>query len=172
MFGTIEEQMYYILLLPALMSLCLFAAGITWNRVVWRKLGVAVMCAALLANASGLARGAPGGLDDGTARCELGGDARPPTAVVSSTDGTSQFLAHSRNHRTMEHGATLLRARTPRGLRDPGHGAGGTGIWRCRTHIGAADLGAAGPSRLCHERRINDGSLRVYDVRGISGTRE
>ncbi len=167
-FGTIEEQMYYILLLPALMSVCLFVGGITWNRNVLRKLGVAVLCAALLVDIwvwLGVHRGS-----DDEYRQMLSWEARhvPPTSVVSATDGTSQFLL---SRGIIGQWSTVSALRGHRvdyvilatGLVEQGYGIAGPAFERTLDRRARLVFVASG---------VSDGSLRVYDVRGITGAGE
>ena len=92
-FGTIEEQMYYILLLPSVISICAWSVGWQaersrrWRTVVDRAAGP---------GPAGRRRGVGivhFGHDDEYLRM-VSWESRhvPVTAVVAATDGTSQFL--------------------------------------------------------------------------------
>jgi 4-amino-4-deoxy-L-arabinose transferase-like glycosyltransferase len=91
--GTIEEQMYYIVLLPAAASLCLwFADGRGAHGRPWVRIGTALLALALIFDTAVWA-GVHSRHDDEYRRM-LAWEAVhvPPTAVVSATEGLSQFL--------------------------------------------------------------------------------
>ena len=94
LFGTIEEQMYYILLLPAAISLCLWfdrlRPGLRSRR--GGSGGMALVCLALLFD-SVVWVNVHSRQDDEYRRL-LAWEAVhvPPTAVVSATEDLSQFL--------------------------------------------------------------------------------
>ena len=91
--GTIEEQMYYILLLPSIVSICIWWAGCSADRTRrWRTAATVVVVAVLCFNTVVWASIHPG-VTTSTARLISWESTHvPPTAVVASTDGTSQFL--------------------------------------------------------------------------------
>ena len=91
--GTIEEQMYYILLLPSAISLCLWFAGRPEPRSrQWQRIGVALVTLALLFEA--VVWVTVHSHQDDEYRQMLAWEAVhvPPTAVVSATEDLSQFL--------------------------------------------------------------------------------
>jgi 4-amino-4-deoxy-L-arabinose transferase-like glycosyltransferase len=166
LFGTIEEQMYYILLLPCVISVCLVTAGVAGHvGRRWRAVVVVVVGMALLVD-SVVWVGVHGGRDDEYRRM-LSWEAVhvPPTAVVSATDGTSQFLmsrgiigqwgtvaqleAHHVDYVVI---ATLLV--------DQGYGIAGPSFEQKVERGGRVVFAADG---------VSDGSLRIYDVRSMTG---
>jgi 4-amino-4-deoxy-L-arabinose transferase-like glycosyltransferase len=94
--GTIEEQMYYIVLLPAAASLCLwFSANPGTPGRRWERVGAVLLALALVFDTAVWA-GVHSHQDD-EYRQMLAWEAVhiPPTAVVSATEGLSQFLLRS-----------------------------------------------------------------------------
>jgi len=91
--GTIEEQMYYIVLLPATASLCLWFAGRSGapgRR--WVRIGAVLLALALVFDTAVWV--SVHSHQDDEYRQMLAWEAVhvPPTAVVSATEGLSQFL--------------------------------------------------------------------------------
>jgi 4-amino-4-deoxy-L-arabinose transferase-like glycosyltransferase len=168
-FGTIEEQMYYILFLPCVMSLCLWFDGTLGSssplRGRWRNAAVILVVVALVFDLTAWtvvhARS-----DDETRRM-LTWEAThvPPSAVVSSTDGTTQFLlpngiigqwntiAELRAH----HVDYVILATS---LVEQGYGVASPAFAQEVEQTGRLVFAADG---------VSDGSLQVYDVRGITG---
>ena len=166
LFGTLEEQMYYILLLPCTISLCLWCAG--WKRLRqgwWRTAGVAVLGVAVAFNA--LAWASIHLSHDDEYRSLVSWEALhvPTSAVIAATDGTSQFVlsrgvigqwntvAQLKVHHV---GYVILATR----LVQQGYGLATPGFEHAVESHGRLVFEANG---------VSDGSLRVYDVQAITG---
>ena len=167
LFGTIEEQMYYILLLPALISLCVFVASATRDRPAWRAVAVGALIVALAVNAVvwfSVHRG-----HDDEYRTMLAWEAVhiPPTAIVSATDGTSQFLLrrgvigqwNTLTELRSQHVAYVVLATT---LTEDGYGIATPAFEHALDDHALVVFSAHGAS---------DGDLRIYDVRPLTGAR-
>ncbi|MGH9078934.1 MAG: phospholipid carrier-dependent glycosyltransferase [Acidimicrobiales bacterium] len=165
-FGTIEEQMYYILLLPSIISVCVWWAG--WSAVRatwWRSVATLAVATALCFNA-GAWSSIHFGHDDEYRRLVAWDEVHVPlSSVVATTDGTSQFLLPrgiigqwstlaelKRHHVDYVVLATLLV--------DQGYGLATPSFERAVERRGRLVFSANG---------VSDGSLRVYDVQAITG---
>ena len=164
--GTIEEQMYYILLLPSIVSICVWWAG--WSAVRtkrWRTAAIAALVAALCFN-GGVWASIHFGHDDEYGRLMAWESVHVPTsAVVATTDGTSQFLlphgiigqwnsiAKLRRHHVDYVVLSTL-------LVDQGYGLATPVFERAVERGGRLVFSANG---------VSDGSLQVYDVQAITG---
>ena len=164
--GTIEEQMYYILLLPSAISLCLwFAAGFGPRPRQWRKIGVVLVALALLFDAAVWAN--VHSRQDDEYRQMLAWEAVhvPPTAVVSATEDLSQFLL-SRGVIGQWNSVPELKAHhvdyviVNMSLVNQGYGLAGPAFEAALAHQGHLVYEANGPTDI---------SLRIYDVRSITG---
>jgi len=165
-FGTLEEQMYYILLLPCAVSACLWSAGFVKVRSFrWRVLGVAVVSVGLLFD-SVVWFNVHTGHDDEYRRLLSWESVHvPPTAVVACTELTSQFL--------------LTRGIIGQWSTVPELKAHHVDYVILGTSLVQQGYSLASPpfqryleqhARLVFEANgKSDGSLRVYDVRPITG---
>jgi 4-amino-4-deoxy-L-arabinose transferase-like glycosyltransferase len=166
LFGTIEEQMYYILLLPSLISLSLWVAGVeSWRHGKWTVAGVVLVLVALGFNLF-VWTGIHTGQDDEYRQLlRWEGNKVPPSAVISATDGASQFLMH---RGVIGQWATLAQLRehhvdyvvVATTLVQQGYGIASKSFLTTVERGGHLVFEANG---------ISDGSLRVYDVQGITG---
>ena len=168
-FGTIEAQMYYILLLPCVLTLCIWFDGNIArpgpNRLRWQVVAL-VLVAGSLAFYAVAWTSIHTRADDETRRLiSWQTNHVAATAVVSSTDGTTQFLltrgvigqwntiADLRAH----HVDYVILATT---LVDQGYGLADASFAAAVEQRGRLVFAADG---------VSNGSLRVYDVRGITG---
>jgi 4-amino-4-deoxy-L-arabinose transferase-like glycosyltransferase len=165
-FGTIEEQMYYILLLPSIVSVCVWWAGCSAVRTHrWRLVATAVVVAALCVNAAVWASIHLGHDDEYRRLVAWEATHVPVSAVIASTDGTSQFLLTRgvigqwdtvaglrKNHVDFVVLSTLLV--------EQGYGLASPAFVRSVERGGRLVFSADG---------VSDGSLRVYDVQAITG---
>jgi 4-amino-4-deoxy-L-arabinose transferase-like glycosyltransferase len=166
LFGTIEEQMYYILLLPSAVSVCIWSVGWSADRTRrWRTVVTGLLGLALLIDLSVWAS-VHGGRDD-EYRQLVGWEQThvPVSAVVSTTDGTSQFLLTrgligqwSTIAQLQQHRVDYVVLATL--LVDQGYGLAHPGFARTVEHRGRLVFQANG---------VSDGSLRVYNVQAITG---
>jgi hypothetical protein len=166
LFGTLEEQMYYILLLPCIVSLCLWLAGFMKARSVrWRALVVALIGVALLFNSAVWFK-IHAGQDDEYRRLLSWESAHvSPTAVIAVTEYLSQFLLT---------GGVIGQWSTVPELK-----AHHVDYVIIGTNLVKQGYGLADPqfeNYLEHNARLvfeangrSDGSLRIYDVHGITG---
>jgi 4-amino-4-deoxy-L-arabinose transferase-like glycosyltransferase len=166
LFGTIEEQMYYILLLPSLISLCLWVAGVeSWRRGKWLVTGAVLLLVAMGFNLFVWTSVHAGRDDEYRQLLRWEGNKVPPSAVVSSTDGASQFLMH---RGVIGQWGTLAQMRAHHvdyvviatTLVDQGYGIASKSFLTTVERGGHLVFEANG---------ISDGSLRVYKVQGITG---
>jgi hypothetical protein len=163
--GTIEEQMYYILLLPSVISLCLWFAGPVGRRSDrWRAVGVVLICVAL-AFSTWVWVGVHSSHDNEYRRL-LSWEAVhvPPTAVVAATDDLSQFLLPrgvigqwNTVPELQRHHVDFVVINV--GLVDQGYGLATQSFERTLERRGRVVFEANGTSDI---------SLRVYDVRSIT----
>ena len=168
-FGTIEEQMYYILLLPCVLTLCIWFDGTVArpgpNRIRWQVV-TGVLVAGTLVFYAVAWHSVHTRADDETRRLiSWQADHVAPTAVISSTDGTTQFvltrgvigqwnsIAELRSH----HVDYVILATT---LVEQGYGLADAPF--------AAEVERRGHLVFAADG-VSNGSLRVYDVRGITG---
>ncbi|HYA67158.1 MAG TPA: glycosyltransferase family 39 protein [Acidimicrobiales bacterium] len=167
LFGTIEEQMYYITLLPCVISLCIWMAGLVASRSWrWKAAGCVFLGLILIFDASAWV-GVHSGHDDEYRRLIAWEAVHvPPRATIATTDGTSQFLLPrgvigqwntvaqwQAHHVDFVVIATALVAQ--------GYGLADGSLEQTLEHRGRLVFEANGPS---------DGSLRVYDVRTMTGS--
>jgi len=172
--GTIEEQMYYILLLPSAISLCLWFGWRPSPRCrhssdprshQWKKAGVVLATLGLLFDAVGWV-GVHSRQDD-EYRQTLAWEAVhvPPTAVVSATEDLSQFLL-PRGIIGQWNTISELKAHhvdyviVNMSLVDQGYGLADSSFVRTLQQRGKLAFEANG---------VTDNSLRIYDVRSITG---
>ena len=164
--GTIEEQMYYILLLPSAISLCLlFAAGFGPQPHPWRRIGAVLVTVALLFDAV-VWFGVHTRQDD-EYRQMLAWEAVhvPPTAVVSVTEDLSQFLL---SRGVIGQWNTVPELKTHHvdyvivnlSLVNQGYGLADPSFETFLQHRGRLVFEANG---------ITDVSLRIYNVQSITG---
>jgi 4-amino-4-deoxy-L-arabinose transferase-like glycosyltransferase len=166
LFGTIEEQMYYILLLPSLISICLWVAGVeSWRHSKWLVTGVVLVLVAMAFNLSVWTGIHTGHDDEYRQLLRWEGNKVPPSAVVSATDGASQFLMHrgvigqwtTLGQLRAHHVDYVVVATT---LIEQGYSKASESFLSTVERGGHLVFEANG---------ISDGSLRVYNVQGITG---
>ena len=93
LFGTLEEQMYYILLLPALITLTIGITAFVRSRSFrWRTVGVFVLCGALLFDSVAWVHVHTRHDDEYRRLLSWESGHIPPTAVISGTEYLAQFL--------------------------------------------------------------------------------
>jgi hypothetical protein len=165
LFGTIEEQMYYILLLPCAISVCLWTAGrMAAGPWRWKVIGALAITLALLVDSSAWI-GIHSGQDDEYRQLVRWESVHvPPTAVVAATDGTSQFLLP---RGIIGQWATVPQLRAHHVdyvvivtlLVDQGYGLARPAFEHAVERQGRLVFEADG---------VSDGSLRVYDVAGMT----
>ena len=166
-FGTIEEQMYYILLLPSIVSICVWWAGLLGRthpavadrrhrRRWWPS------CASTRRSWASIHLG-----HDDEYRRLISWESThvPVTAVVATTDGTSQFLLPRGTIGQWSTVASLRRNQVDfvvlsTLLVDQGYGDATPAFARSVERGGRLVFSADG---------VSDGSLRVYDVQAITG---
>jgi 4-amino-4-deoxy-L-arabinose transferase-like glycosyltransferase len=168
LFGSIEEQMYYIVVLPALACLCLVAAPLVrQGRLLRRAAVVALLVGALVVDGTVWLH--VHSRRDDEYRTFLAWESRHvrPDRVIAVTEDTAQFLlgravlgqwntpAELRQHRV---GYVLLAT----SLVAQGYGDASPSFERFVEHHGTPAFAADGPS---------DGSLRLYDVARYTGGR-
>ncbi len=166
LFGTLEEQMYYILLLPCIVSLTLWSAGFVRARSFrWRTLGVAVACAALLLDSAVWVHVHAGRDDEYRTMLSWVSTNVPPTAVIGGTEYLSQFLLTkgiigqwSTVAELKAHHVDFVILGTD--LVTEGYGIAQPAFERYLNEHAIVVFQAKGPS---------DGILRVYDVTPITG---
>ncbi len=166
LFGTIEEQMYYILLFPSVVSICIWSVGWSADRTRrWRRVVTALVALALVVD-TGVWSAVHFGHDDEYRSMVAWEQAHVPvSAVVSATDGTSQFVLPrgvigqwatvaqlKRHHVDYVILATLLV--------DQGYGIAHPVFARAVERGGRLVFQADG---------VSDGSLRIYNVQAITG---
>jgi hypothetical protein len=158
--------MYYILLLPSIVSVCVWWAGCSAVRTHrWRLVATAVVVAALCVNAAVWASIHLGHDDEYRRLVAWEATHVPVSAVIASTDGTSQFLLTRgvigqwdtvaglrKNHVDFVVLSTLLV--------EQGYGLASPAFVRSVERGGRLVFSADG---------VSDGSLRVYDVQAITG---
>jgi Dolichyl-phosphate-mannose-protein mannosyltransferase len=166
LFGTIEEQMYYILLLPCVVSVVVWVDGRMAARTVrWKWVAILAVGAVFLFDVGTWTSIHAGHDDEYVQLVSWETQHVAPSAVVSTTDGTSQFLltrgvigqwatvaqlrAHHVDYVVL---STLLVAQ--------GYGIAGPNFERAVQQGGRLVFSANGPS---------DGSLEVFDVRAMTG---
>ncbi len=166
LFGTIEEQMYYILLLPSVISVCIWSVG--WSAVRSRGLMsviVAVVTIAVLVDTT--VWGAIHFSHDDEYRSLVAWEAVhvPTSAVVSTTDGTSQFILErgiigqwSTVAQLRAHHVDYVIFSTL--LVDQGYGVAKPAFTKVIERRGTL---------VFHANGVSDGSLRVYNVQAITG---
>ena len=164
--GTIEEQMYYILLLPSVASICIWWGACSVVRPKRRHaIATTVVVAALCVNAAVWASIHFGHDDEYRQLVAWESVQVPISAVVATTDGTSQFLlargligqwntvAELKQHHVDFVVLSTLLVSQGYGLATP-------------VFAEAVERGG----RLVFEANgVSDGSLRVYDVQAITG---
>jgi 4-amino-4-deoxy-L-arabinose transferase-like glycosyltransferase len=181
--GTIEEQMYYILLLPSALSLCLWFASRPEPRShqlhrsrprqrhrsrprQWQRIGVALVTLALLFDA--VVWVSVHSHQDDEYRQMLAWEAVhvPPTAVVSATEDLSQFLLRrgiigqwNTISELKSHHVDFVVVNLS--LVDQGYGLADTSFERTLQREGHLVFEANGATDI---------SLRIYDVRSITGS--
>jgi hypothetical protein len=166
LFGTIEEQMYYILLAPAAASLVVWLAGpLVSARTAVRAAATAVVCLAVLFDGASWTVVHTRTDDEYAALVSWEVRHLPVGSVVSATDGTSQFLLQDvvigqwatvgelRRH----HVGYVVVATS---LVDQGYGIASSQFLRTIEHKGEPVFVTRGPS---------DGDLEVYDVKALTG---
>ena len=164
--GTIEEQMYYILLLPSIVSICIWWAGCTADRTRrWRTVATLVVVGVLWFNTAVWASIHLGHDDEYRRLISWEGTHVPVTAVVASTDGSSQFVLPRGIIGQWSTIASLRRNRVDfvvlsTLLVDQGYGAATPAFARSVERGGRLVFSADG---------VSDGSLRVYNVQAITG---
>ncbi len=165
LFGTLEEQMYYILLLPAIISAVLWLTGFFHTHTVgWRRAVTALVCLALLFDS--IAWVSVHTRQDDEYRRLLRWESVnvPPTAVIAATEYLSQFL--------------LTRGIIGQWSTLPQLKAHHVDYIIVGTELTNEGYGIATPSllRVLNERAklvfeangVSDGSLRVYDIQAIT----
>jgi len=168
-FGTIEAQMYYILLLPCVLTLCVWFDGIIArpgpNRFRWQAVAMVLVAGSFAFYAVAWASVHTRSDDETRRLITWQANHVAATAVVSSTDGTTQFLltrgvigqwntiAELRAH----HVDYVILATT---LVDQGYGLADASFAAAVERQGRLVFAADG---------VSNGSLRVYDVRTITG---
>lgn len=93
LFGSLEEQMFYIMVLPTVAALCVWASWTvaTW-RLPWRRMCVALLTVALIADC-GVWVAVHTGNNDGYQQFLAWEPTHVPrSSVISVTEGTAQFL--------------------------------------------------------------------------------
>ena len=165
-FGTIEEQMYYILLLPCVISVVVWVDGRMAERTVrWKWVAIVAVGAVFLFDLGTWTSIHTGRDNEYVRLISWESQHVAPSAVISTTDGTSQFLltrgvvgqwatvaqlrAHHVDYVVL---STLLVAQ--------GYGIAGPSFERAVQHGGRLVFDATGPS---------DGNLEVFDVRAMTG---
>jgi hypothetical protein len=164
-FGTIEEQMYYILLLPAVISVCVWAEALVRYPGGLRKAVVVALAAALVFDMAVWSSIHYGHDDEYRRLVSWESTHVAPTAVVASTDGTSQFLLPrgvigqwSTVSQLKEHHVDYVVLATL--LVDQGYGMADRSFEQKIERSGHLVFEANG---------VSDGSLRVYNVRSLTG---
>jgi 4-amino-4-deoxy-L-arabinose transferase-like glycosyltransferase len=165
--GTIEEQMYYILLLPAAISLCLWLADNRGPRFrQWQRVGAVLLTVVLLFDAA-VWIGVHSRQDDEYRQMHSWEAVHiPPTAVVSATDGVSQFLL---SRGIIGQWSTLPELKAHHvdfvvvnvSLVDQGYGLADSSFERLLQRRGRLVFEANGAT---------DVSLRIYNVQPITGS--
>ncbi len=157
--------MYYILLLPAVISVCVWAEALVRYPGRLRNVVVVALAAALVFDMA-VWSSIHNGHDDEYRRLVSWESTHvAPTAVVSSTDGTSQFLLPrgvigqwSTVSQLKEHHVDYVVLATL--LVDQGYGMADRSFEQKIERSGHLVFEANG---------VSDGSLRVYDVRSLTG---
>jgi 4-amino-4-deoxy-L-arabinose transferase-like glycosyltransferase len=164
--GTIEEQMYYIVLLPATASLCLWFTdrpGVPGRK--WMRIGAGLLALALVFDTAVWA--SVHSHPDDEYRQMLAWEAVhvPPSAVVSATEGLSQFLLPrgvigqwSTVPELKAHHVDFVVVNLS--LVDQGYGLADPSFERFLQHRGRLVFAANGTTDI---------SLRIYDTRSITG---
>jgi len=165
LFGTIEEQMYYILLLPCAISVCLWFGGrMSTGHRRWRVIGILALTVALVVDGSAWSAIHTGRDDEYRRLLSWEAVHVAPTAVVAATDGTSQFLLQ---RGIIGHWATLPQLKSHHVdyviiatlLVSQGYGLATPTFARAVERGGRLVFEADG---------VSDGSLRVYDVSAMT----
>ncbi|HTW06943.1 MAG TPA: glycosyltransferase family 39 protein [Acidimicrobiales bacterium] len=164
LFGTIEEQMYYIALAPATACLCLLVAGVRPSAWQWKRAGVAVLLSALLvfdATVWAVVHTRP----DDEYRVFLKWEAKHVAAgsVISATENTGEFLIHNAVLGQWVTLAALRRHKVDYVLLSTllvaqGYAVGSPAFFHLVEHRGVLVFSVAGPT---------DGKLQLYDVREL-----
>jgi 4-amino-4-deoxy-L-arabinose transferase-like glycosyltransferase len=163
-FGTIEEQMYYILLLPAVVSVCVWCEALVATPGRRRRAVTVAIAAALLFDVAVWTSTHYGHDDEYRQLVSWEAVHVAPHAVVSSTDGVSQFLLP---RGTIGQWSTVAQLRRHHVdyvvlatlLVDQGYGSAAPSFARTVETTGHLVFEANG---------VSDGSLRVYDVRPLT----
>jgi hypothetical protein len=165
LFGTIEEQMYYIVLLPSVVSICVWSVGWSAERTRrWRVTVTGLLAVALLIDL-GVWGSIHFGRDDEYRQVVRWERTHVPvSAVVSTTDGTSQFLLTrgligqwSTVAQLKKHHVDYVVLATL--LVDQGYGLARPGFERAVEHGGRLVFASNG---------VSDGSLRIYNVQAMT----
>jgi Dolichyl-phosphate-mannose-protein mannosyltransferase len=169
-FGSIEEQMYYILLAPAVASLAAWLARAgagagTRRQRSWRRVAVALLT--LIVAVDGLVWVSVHSRPDNEYQQMLAWEAAniPAGSVISATDYTGQFLISNAvlgqwntiPELIANHVQYVLLATT---LVEQGYGLGSTAFMQTLNQKGRIVFEVNGSS---------EGSLRLYDVTAITG---
>ena len=163
-FGTLEEQMYYLLLMPAICALVIRVSrmGLTWQRAA------TVVLAAFLVIDSAVWIAVHRTPDNEYRQLATWATTHLPVgSTVSVTDGTAQFILQGV---TLGQWATLPELKQHHvdyvllntDLVSQGYGIATVGLEQYLDAHAKLVFQADGPS---------DGSLEIFDVRAITGTR-
>jgi 4-amino-4-deoxy-L-arabinose transferase-like glycosyltransferase len=165
LFGTLEEQMYYILLLPAIISAILWLTGFFQTHSVgWRRVVTAVVCLALLFDSIAWVNVHTHQDDEYRRLLRWESVNVPPTAVIAATEYLSQFLL-TRGIIGQWNTLPQLKAHhvdyiiVGTALTDEGYGIATPSLLRVLNQRAKLVFEANG---------VSDGSLRVYDIEALT----
>jgi 4-amino-4-deoxy-L-arabinose transferase-like glycosyltransferase len=164
LFGTLEEQMYYLLLMPGICALVIWVSrlGLSWQRVA------TVVLAAFLVIDSAVWIAVHRTSDDEYRQMATWAQTHLPAgSTVSVTDDTAQFILQGVNlgqwatlPEIKQHHVDYLLLST--NLVSQGYGIGTVAFEQYLDAHAKLAFKANGPS---------DGSLEIFDVRAITGAR-
>jgi hypothetical protein len=168
LFGTLEEQMYYVLFIPGLCASTLLARhGLPRLAGHWRKIAIAVLASIILVD-SGVWIAVHHRPDDEYKQLLAWAPKHlPPGSTVSVTEGTAQFLMRgvilgqwATVPALIKHHADYVLLSTT--LDSQGYGLGTLQFEEYLQRHATVVFRATGPS---------DGALILYNVRAITGAR-